>query len=139
MFTQSLIRPLDGFIQDQVDDDEDINTGDDQFHREVDRRREAIVEEDAEKLASEYREKYGRSTASKYRGDTGNVPQRLLLPSVQDPNIWGVRCKPGKERELVRLIMKRRHSCKIPMLLWKYFRHFSVMVIWDIFILKLGK
>lgn len=108
MFTQSLIRPLDGFIQDQVDDDEDINTGDDQFHREVDRRREAIVEEDAEKLASEYREKYGRSTASKYRGDTGNVPQRLLLPSVQDPNIWGVRCKPGKERELVRLIMKKK-------------------------------
>lgn len=74
----------------------------------MDRRREAIVEEDAEKLASEYREKYGRSTASKYRGETGNVPQRLLLPSVQDPNIWGVRCKPGKEKELVRLILKKK-------------------------------
>lgn len=35
------------------------------------------------------------------------MPQRLLLPSVEDPTIWGVRCKPGKEREVVFAIMKR--------------------------------
>lgn len=99
---------IDGFIQEDHIEEEDEARVDERLHREVDRRREAIVEEDAEKLASEYREKYGRSTASKYRGDTGVVPQRLLLPSVQDPNIWGIRCKPGKEKELVRLILKKK-------------------------------
>lgn len=101
----------DGFIQEHEEgDEEEVQGHDDRLHREVDRRREAIVEADAEKLASEYREKYGRSTASKYRGDSGVVPQRLLLPSVQDPNIWGVRCKPGKEKELVRMILKKKLS-----------------------------
>lgn len=101
----------DGFIQEHEEgEEEEVQVHDDRLHREVDRRREAIVEADAEKLASEYREKYGRSTASKYRGDSGVVPQRLLLPSVQDPNIWGVRCKPGKEKELVRLILKKKLS-----------------------------
>lgn len=95
----------DGFIQEEHDEVEDT---DDRLHREVDRRREAIAEEDAERLASEYKERYGRSTASKYRGDTGVVPQRLLLPSVQDPNIWGVRCKIGKEKELIRSILKKK-------------------------------
>jgi transcription elongation factor SPT5 len=35
------------------------------------------------------------------------VPKRLLLPSVDDPSIWAVRCKEGKEREVVFSIMKR--------------------------------
>ena len=35
------------------------------------------------------------------------VPKRLLLPSVEDPSIWGARCKPGKEREVVFSIQKR--------------------------------
>lgn len=40
-------------------------------------------------------------------GDSAVVPQRLLLPSVDDPSIWGVRCKEGKEREVIFSIMKR--------------------------------
>lgn len=39
--------------------------------------------------------------------DTNLAPQRLLLPSVDDPSIWGVKCKPGKEREVVFAIQKR--------------------------------
>lgn len=35
------------------------------------------------------------------------VPRKLLLPAVQDPNIWGVRCKPGKEREVIFSIMRK--------------------------------
>ena len=38
------------------------------------------------------------------------MPQCLLLPSVEDPNIWGVRCKPGKDKELVGLILKKKFS-----------------------------
>jgi transcription elongation factor SPT5 len=30
-----------------------------------------------------------------------------LLPGVDDPSIWGVKCKPSKEREIVFALMKR--------------------------------
>jgi len=51
------------------------------------------------------KERYGRTRVT--QTDSVIVPQRLLLPSVDDPTIWGVRCKPGKEREVVFGIMKR--------------------------------
>ena len=60
---------------------------------------------DAEKQAQALKERYGRKGAS-----TSNlvvVPKRLLLPSVEDPSIWGVKCKPGKEKEVVFGLMKR--------------------------------
>ena len=60
---------------------------------------------DAEKQAQLLREKYGRRTAT--NTDAVTVPKRLLLPSVDDPSIWGVKCKPGKEREIVFALTKR--------------------------------
>lgn len=51
------------------------------------------------------KERYGRNRAAP--ADSVVVPQRLLLPSVDDPTIWGVRCKPGKEREIVFSLTKR--------------------------------
>ena len=60
---------------------------------------------DAEKQAEILKERYGRSRRE--ASDVALVPKRLLLPSVDDPNIWGVRCKPGKEREVVFAILKR--------------------------------
>lgn len=35
------------------------------------------------------------------------MPKRLLLPGVDDPSIWGVKCKPGKEREIVFAVVRR--------------------------------
>lgn len=60
---------------------------------------------DAEITAAALREKYGRRTAT--TSDVATVPKRLLLPSVDDPSIWGVKCKQGKEREIVFALMKR--------------------------------
>lgn len=60
---------------------------------------------DAEKQAQLLKERYGRSRTA--ATDAVVVPKRLLLPSVEDPSIWGVRTKPGKEREVVFSIMKR--------------------------------
>lgn len=60
---------------------------------------------DAEKQAELLREKYGRRQAG---GDgAAHVPKRLLLPSVDDPSVFAVRCKPGKEREVIYAITKR--------------------------------
>ena len=109
-----------GFIaRDHPDDLGDLPPGadrDDRRHRELDRQREAELQMDAEKQAALLKERYGRSRVA--AADTGAVPRRLLLPSVDDPSIWGVRCKPGKEKEVVFAIFKRieeRRSGKNPM------------------------
>lgn len=89
-------------------DDLDIPPGaetDDRRHRELDRRRELDATMDAEKQAQMLKERYGRNRAA--ATDALVVPKRLLLPSVEDPSIWGCRCKPGKERDVVYAIQRR--------------------------------
>lgn len=97
------------FIADTHPDDEaELPAGaetDDRRHRELDRQREQAQQMDAEKQAEILRVRYGRSRTS--ATDTARVPKRLLLPSVEDPGIWGVQCKQGKEREAVYAITKR--------------------------------
>ncbi|KAE8320270.1 early transcription elongation factor of RNA pol II, NGN section-domain-containing protein [Aspergillus transmontanensis] len=78
---------------------------DDRRHRQLDRQRELEASMDAEKQAQLLKERYGRNRAA--ASDAVVVPKRLLLPSVEDPSIWGVRCKPGKEREVIFAIQKR--------------------------------
>ncbi|KAL2870246.1 transcription elongation factor spt5 [Aspergillus lucknowensis] len=78
---------------------------DDRRHRQLDRQRELEASMDAEKQAQLLKERYGRNRAA--ASDAVIVPKRLLLPSVDDPSIWGVRCKAGKEREVVFAIQKR--------------------------------
>ncbi|RYP83568.1 hypothetical protein DL769_001322 [Monosporascus sp. CRB-8-3] len=97
-----------GFIEaDEPGDLEQARLDDDRRHRQLDRQREAITQEELEREAQGYVRKYGHRKAARAVGETGVVPQRLLLPSVNDPSIWGVRCKEGKEREVVMSIMKR--------------------------------
>lgn len=92
---------------------------DDRRHRQLDRQRELEAHMDAEKQAAALKERYGRNRMA--ATDSVVVPKRLLLPSVDDPSIWGVRCKPGKERDVVLNIQKRveqrppgtRHGLKI--------------------------
>ena len=94
--------------EDHPDDLADLPAGaesDDRRHRELDRKREQEQQMDAEKQAALYKERYGRSRP--VTTDAALVPKRLLLPSVDDPSIWGVRVKPGKEREVVFSITKR--------------------------------
>lgn len=78
---------------------------DDRRHRQLDRQREIDATMDAEKQAQMLKERYGRNRAA--ATDALVVPKRLLLPSVEDPSIWGARCKPGKEKEVVFSIQKR--------------------------------
>ncbi|KAL9129599.1 MAG: hypothetical protein Q9217_001987 [Psora testacea] len=110
----------DPFIAETHPDDlADLPDGaaqDDRQHRILDRERERKQQLDAEEQAALLREKYGRRTAT--TSDTAILPRRLLLPSVDDPSIWGVKCKPGKEREIVFAITKRleeRAGTKNPM------------------------
>ncbi|PQE32541.1 transcription elongation factor SPT5 protein [Rutstroemia sp. NJR-2017a WRK4] len=102
----------DNFLADiHPDDLADLPAGgetDDRRHRELDRRREIEASLDAEKQAEILRQRYAnKGRSGRAIGDSAVVPKRLLLPSVDDPSIWAVRCKEGKEREVVFSIMKR--------------------------------
>ena len=97
----------DGFIQEHDLENEDFDVGDDLKHRDLDRKLQEITEKDAERLAEEFKNKYGRSQASRYRGDGAGVAQRLLLPSVDDPSIWAIKCKPGKEADIIIQLARR--------------------------------
>ncbi|RMZ88674.1 hypothetical protein DV736_g4093, partial [Chaetothyriales sp. CBS 134916] len=74
-------------------------------HRELDRKRQLEASMDAEKQAQEFKERYGRRTTAAL-SNAAFVPQNLLMPDVnKDPKIWGIRCREGKEREIVRKLM----------------------------------
>ncbi|KAF2453918.1 hypothetical protein BDY21DRAFT_292226 [Lineolata rhizophorae] len=104
----------DDELPDETHPDDLLDTAgaenDDRRHRELDRQRELAASMDAEKQAQALKEKYGRSRGA--AADSVVVPQRLLLPSVNDPRIYGVKCKPGKEREVIFSITKRIESKK---------------------------
>lgn len=114
-----------------MDDNADLPAGaetDDRGHRELDRKREREQQMDAEKQAQILRERYRTRTTTT---NAVVIPKRLLLPSVDDPSIWGVRCKPGKEREVVFMIMKRfqdRGLTKNPMPLISAFERGGTMI-----------
>ncbi|KAF1810464.1 transcription elongation factor Spt5 [Eremomyces bilateralis CBS 781.70] len=93
------------------DDNLELNLGgvdDDRHHRQLDRQRDLMASLDAEKQAEEWRQKYGKQ--SRMAMDDVVVPQRLLLPTVDDPSIWAVRCREGKEKEVVLSVMRRWDS-----------------------------
>jgi transcription elongation factor SPT5 len=99
----------DDELLEDVDDAVDAPPGaehDDRGHRELDRQRQVAMDLDAEKQAEALRQKYGRQSRSAVAQVSG-IPQHLLLPSVDDPMIWAVRCKNGKENEVINSIMKR--------------------------------
>ncbi|SCU88918.1 LAMI_0D11782g1_1 [Lachancea mirantina] len=104
----------EGFIT-RGDEEDEETTGpnrDDRLHRQLDQNLNKSSEEDAQKLAKELRERYGRSSSKQYRAaaQDGYVPQRFLLPSVDTATIWGVRCRPGREKELVRKLLKKKFN-----------------------------
>lgn len=81
-------------------------------HRKLDRSREKLDEQDAQALADQFKARYGRSASQRFMGSTQNISQRLLLPSVDDPLIWGVRVRNGKEKEIVRQVYARMLNMK---------------------------
>lgn len=124
---------VDPFIADTHPDDlADLPVGaetDDRRHRELDRQREMDLRMDAEKQAQILNERYSRKRAQ--ANDSVTVPKRLLLPSVEDPSVWGVKCKPGKEKEAVFTLMKRveeRAKTKTPVPIISAFERSATMI-----------
>ncbi|KAF9806122.1 hypothetical protein IEO21_08804 [Rhodonia placenta] len=75
-------------------------------HARFDRRERELDDQDLAKIAEDVSQRY-RRTAVRYSGDMSDIPQRLLMPSVHDANLWQVRVRPGKERDLVFSLMRK--------------------------------
>jgi transcription elongation factor SPT5 len=80
---------------------------DDRKHRELDRQRDMQLHMDAEEEAARLKERYGRQGRGAGGGGNAIVDQRLLMPTINDPRIWRLKCRPGKEREIVVNITNR--------------------------------
>lgn len=85
---------------------------DDRLHRQYDQRRQQAEDQDAEELAETLKQRYRKSHTA-YRGDTtasGTVSQKLLMPSINDPAIFAIRCSPGREKDLVRRLYEKKRT-----------------------------
>ena len=61
-------------------------------HARYDRRVREMDDRDLEQVAEDISQRY-RRTAVRYTGEMSDVPQRLLMPSVHDANLWQVRVR----------------------------------------------
>ncbi|GAA5991148.1 hypothetical protein JCM10908_006560 [Rhodotorula pacifica] len=90
-------------------DDADFAQGDfdgDASHRRLDRRRMAQKDKEAAELAEELNQRYRRN---KYTTDGAEdwAPKAMLMPNEKDPRIWGIKCKTGRERDLILSISRK--------------------------------
>lgn len=100
------------FIDEHAERGDTRDEHDDRLHRQYDQRRQQAEDQDAEKLAETLKQRY-RKTHGVYRGDTtasGAVSQKLLMPSINDPAIFAIRCVPGREKELVRKLFEKKRT-----------------------------
>ncbi|KAF9430252.1 transcription elongation factor spt5, partial [Podila epigama] len=98
----------DGFIADEQDEAAEATRA--SKHLDLDRRRREEDDVDLEEQAARFKERYGRSGYAPrraFQGQHEDIPQQLLMPDVQSPHLWMVRCKPGKEKDLVFSLMRK--------------------------------
>ncbi|KAG8990696.1 transcription elongation factor spt5, partial [Tulasnella sp. 427] len=91
------------FAGDDAEVDDNIVTA---GHHRFARRQQEDEDQDLSKIAQDVTERY-RRTARKYTGDTSDLPQQFLMPGVNDPFLWQIRVRPGKERDLVFQLLRK--------------------------------
>ncbi|PLW52216.1 hypothetical protein PCANC_02297 [Puccinia coronata f. sp. avenae] len=82
---------------------DDMDTG----HRGLDMTRQVREDADLGQIAQDFREKYGRQSRAAARDLGEHIPKNLLMPTDQDPSIWAVKCKPGREKDIVAALFRK--------------------------------
>lgn len=99
-----------GFIADDHPDDAgQLQAGierDDRHHLEFDRIREQQDNLTAEQLAEEMAERARQRNRTGHT-DSTNLSSRYLMPGPDDPGMWMIKCRSGREKEIVREINNR--------------------------------
>lgn len=67
-------------------------------HRQLDRSFGRKEEESVEDIVKKLKERHGKQASQRYDADSDNVPQRLLMPGVNDPSLWRIRVKVRSAR-----------------------------------------
>lgn len=95
-------------IADSFEGDEEDLGNNDRDHRQLERRVRDREEAEALRIAQEYKERHRqRRTGMGIAAMQDFAPRSVLMPSVNDPSIWCVKCKIGRERELVMSISRK--------------------------------
>ncbi|KAJ2785034.1 transcription elongation factor spt5 [Coemansia javaensis] len=92
-----------------VDNEEELATAEKDALRQRAAARPAVFQDetlDADAIEAQLRERYSGYAAGGQRGagaqiDADWVPQRLIIPGINDPHLWMARCLQGKERDVV--------------------------------------
>ncbi|WVR08642.1 transcription elongation factor SPT5 [Kwoniella sp. DSM 27419] len=79
-------------------------------HRRLDRSFGRNEEEDVQDIVQRLKERHARTAAARYNGDSDAVPQRLLMPGVNDPSLWRVIVKTGREAAICASIFRKVFS-----------------------------
>ncbi|KAG0256354.1 transcription elongation factor spt5, partial [Mortierella polycephala] len=98
----------DGFIADEQDEAAEATRA--SKHLDLDRKRREEDDVDLEEQAARFKERYGRrdyAPRRAFQGQGEDIPQQLLMPDVHSPHLWMVRCKPGKEKDIVFALMRK--------------------------------
>lgn len=98
----------DGFIeQDLGSDNEETHRRAAADNQRLDLQRRQEEELNAEDIAARINERYKSRGGLTAKSDFEHVPQRMLMPSVNDPGLYSIRCKPGRERAVVQTILRK--------------------------------
>jgi transcription elongation factor SPT5 len=89
----------------------EIVTNDNTHHRSLNRNLHREEEIDLEEQAAMLKERYRRQP--RYNADSDQVPQRLLMPGVDDPSLWQIRVKAGRERNITVSILRKVFDHKL--------------------------
>ncbi|WWC92361.1 uncharacterized protein L201_007318 [Kwoniella dendrophila CBS 6074] len=79
-------------------------------HRRLDRSFGRDEQEDVQDIVQRLKERHARTAAARYNGDSDAVPQRLLMPGVNDPSLWRVYTKTGREAAICASIFRKVFS-----------------------------
>jgi transcription elongation factor len=91
-----------------VPDTDEFLASDARARRELNRRFVEHSDAQLAELAADIDRRYKKTSVRRYRGDSSaHKSQQSLLPSVRDPKLWMVRCREGKERDAVFLLMRK--------------------------------
>ncbi|WVN89720.1 transcription elongation factor SPT5 [Cryptococcus depauperatus CBS 7841] len=97
---QNKFRFLD--LEVEVDDEDEEEDEDNDFGDGRDE------EEDVHDIVRKLKERH--AGAARYNGDSDAVPQRLLMPGVNDPSLWKVVVKSGREHAICASIFRKVFS-----------------------------
>lgn len=113
---QLTLTAVAGFIDEAPEEGQAAR--DDFEHRRLDRAFGRNEQESVEDIVQRLKERHGRMASSRYNADSDQVPQRLLMPGVNDPSLWTVRVKVssytdlcGDDHELTEWCPARSREC----------------------------